>query len=197
MAQIKSKDTKPEALVRKRLFSMGLRYRKNDKRYPGRPDIVLPKHKAIVFVNGCFWHAHESCPHFRMPKSRPEYWEPKLAKNKARDIASASALREDGWKVIYVWECELAPDKVEERLQRLYEEITGASLESAGTKAEESEEAASFAEDGRLNRFAGEKEIGKDEGLTGENEPGEGKKLPEEKQVDDYVELSGEKRFTE
>jgi DNA mismatch endonuclease (patch repair protein) len=135
MAQIKSKDTKPEALVRKRLFSMGLRYRKNDKRYPGRPDIVLPKHKAVVFVNGCFWHAHEGCPHFRMPKSRPEYWEPKLEKNKARDVVNAQTLREEGWKVIYVWECELSADKREERLARLYEEITGAVLEQDGTGA--------------------------------------------------------------
>jgi DNA mismatch endonuclease (patch repair protein) len=115
-------------LVRKSLFSMGLRYRKNDKRYPGRPDIVLPKHKAAIFVNGCFWHAHEGCPHFRMPKSRPEYWEPKLEKNKARDILNAQKLREEGWNVIYVWECELEPDKLEERLERLYEEITGKRL---------------------------------------------------------------------
>jgi DNA mismatch endonuclease (patch repair protein) len=152
MAQIKGKDTKPETMVRKYLFSRGLRYRKNDRRYQGAPDIVLAKHKAAVFVNGCFWHAHEGCKHFRMPKSRQEYWVAKLEKNRARDALNAEALRSGGWKVIYVWECELEKSVAQERLERLYREITGVDgqEEGASDKAASLDEAGSAgsAEDG-------------------------------------------------
>src|SRR4051812_43707792 len=99
MSQIRSKDTKPEELVRKYLFSKGLRYRKNDKRYPGHPDIVLPKYKTAIFVNGCFWHMHEGCCKFVLPKSNTNYWLPKLTRNKQRDIQNVKQLEEEGWQV--------------------------------------------------------------------------------------------------
>ena len=124
MSRIASKDTKPELLVRKYLFSRGLRYRKNDNRYPGKPDIVLPKYHTVVFINSCFWHYHESCPGFVMPKSRIDYWKPKLEKNKQRDAVNTAELQANGWKVIVVWECELKKAIREERLALLYTEIT-------------------------------------------------------------------------
>lgn len=122
MSRIKNKDTKPEEAVRKYLFSRGLRYRKNDKRFPGHPDIVLPKYKTIVFVNGCFWHMHENCSEFVMPKSNIDYWQPKLKRNKLHDEEITAALIDMGWNVITVWECELKK-KNEKRLQQLFTEI--------------------------------------------------------------------------
>lgn len=123
MSRIKSCNTKPEELVLKYLFSRGLRYRKNDRRYPGKPDAVFPKYKTVLFVNGCFWHSHEGCPNFVMPKSRVEYWKPKLMRNKQRDAEHIAALQADGWHVITIWECELKKAVRNERLQRLYEQI--------------------------------------------------------------------------
>ena len=124
MSQIKGKDTKPEILVRKYLFSKGLRFRKNDKRYPGSPDIVLPKYKTIVFVHGCFWHLHEGCKYAKMPKSNVDYWKPKLYRNRERDACNKKELEDMGWTVITVWECELKKDKVEQTLEDLYIKIT-------------------------------------------------------------------------
>lgn len=124
MSRIKSKDTKPEILVRSYLFSRGLRFRKNDKRYPGSPDIVLPKYNTMVFVHGCFWHLHEGCKYARIPKSNVEYWKKKLYRNKERDEHNQKELKEMGWKVITVWECELKKDKVEQTLEDLYAQIT-------------------------------------------------------------------------
>jgi DNA mismatch endonuclease, patch repair protein len=123
MSQIHSKNTKAEEIVRKYLFSKGLRYRKNDKRYPGHPDIVLPKYKTVIFVNGCFWHMHEGCPKFVLPKSNTEYWLPKLTRNKQRDILNIKQLEDQGWRVITIWECELKKEVRHLRLQSLYEEI--------------------------------------------------------------------------
>jgi len=125
MSRIRSGNTKPEELVLKYLFSRGLRYRKNDKRYPGKPDAVFPKYKTVVFVNGCFWHSHEGCPGFVMPKSRLEYWIPKLEGNKRRDAEHIAALEKTGWRVIVVWDCELKKPICKERLEKLYMEITG------------------------------------------------------------------------
>ena len=124
MSQIRNKNTKPEEIVRKYLFSCGLRYRKNDKRLPGHPDIVLPKHKTVVFVNGCFWHVHEGCKYFKGPESNMDFWKNKLTENKRRDVVKIQALKELGWKVIIVWECELKRDKQITRLNKLYLEIT-------------------------------------------------------------------------
>jgi DNA mismatch endonuclease (patch repair protein) len=132
MSRIRSGNTKPEEIVRKYLFSRGLRYRKNDKRYPGKPDIILPKYRIAIFVNGCFWHCHEGCPDFVMPKSRLDYWKPKLEHNRQRDVENISALCGEGWCVIIVWECELKKKVRNERLAQLYEEITSISHANDG-----------------------------------------------------------------
>ena len=124
MSRIKCKDTKPEIIVRSYLFSRGLRFRKNDKRYPGSPDIVLPKYKTIVFVHGCFWHLHEGCKYARIPKSNVDYWEKKLYRNRERDKHNQKELEKMGWNVITVWECELKKDNVEQTLEDLYAQIT-------------------------------------------------------------------------
>ena len=123
MSHIRSKDNKPEELVRKYLFSKGFRYRKNVKALPGCPDIVLPKYKTVVFINGCFWHMHNGCPKFVWPKSNEEYWTKKLLRNKKRDEESKASLEELGWKVIVVWECELKKTVREERLNLLCRQI--------------------------------------------------------------------------
>ena len=124
MSRIRSKDTKPEILVRSYLFSKGLRFRKNDKRYPGSPDVVLPKYKTVVFVHGCFWHLHEGCKYAVMPKSNVDFWKKKLYRNKERDEENQNKLEEMGWNVITVWECELKKDKREQTLEELYVQIT-------------------------------------------------------------------------
>ena len=100
MSRIRSNDTKPEVLVRKRLFAAGFRYRKHDKRYPGTPDIVLPKYRTVIFVHGCFWHMHEGHPCFVMPKSNTDYWIPKLDRNRKRDSENIRKLESMGWNVI-------------------------------------------------------------------------------------------------
>lgn len=105
MSRIKGKNTKPEELVRKYLFSQGFRYRKNDKRLPGTPDIVLPKYKTVVFVNGCFWHEHEGCKYFVWPQNNADFWKAKINANIQRDKKKAEELQNRGWRVIVVWEC--------------------------------------------------------------------------------------------
>lgn len=107
MSRIHGKDTKPEEKVRKYLFSQGFRYRKNDKRLPGKPDIVLPKYKTVIFVNGCFWHKHEGCKYFVWPKTNEDFWRAKILANVSRDQKSMKLLSELGWNVIVIWECEL------------------------------------------------------------------------------------------
>lgn len=124
MSRIRSKDTKPEIIVRSYLFSKGLRFRKNDKRYPGSPDLVLPKYKTIVFVHGCFWHLHEGCKYAVMPKSNVEFWENKLYGNRERDERNQKELEEMGWNVITVWECQLKKGECERTLEELYSQIT-------------------------------------------------------------------------
>lgn len=114
MAAIHSANTKPEIIVRKYLFSRGFRYRLNHKRLPGHPDIVLRKYRTCIFVNGCFWHGHEGCRYFKMPKSNTEFWTAKVARNRERDKRVQSELAGMGWHCITVWECELKP-KVRER----------------------------------------------------------------------------------
>ena len=122
MSRIKGKDTKPEETVRKYLFSQGFRYRKNDKRLPGTPDIVLPKYKTVIFVNGCFWHGHEGCKYFVWPKNNAEFWHKKIRDNILRDQRKVQALDLLGWKVIVVWECKIKSDK-ENALKNLIKEI--------------------------------------------------------------------------
>lgn len=123
MSRIRGKDTKPEMFVRSYLFSRGLHFRKNDRRYPGSPDVVLPKYNAVVFVHGCFWHHHEGCRYATMPKSNVEYWKKKLYGNVERDERNRKELEEMGWKVITVWECQLKKDKRERTLDELYAQI--------------------------------------------------------------------------
>ncbi len=124
MYRIRSTDTKPEKIVREFLFSRRFRYRKNDRRYPGCPDIVLPKYRTVIFINGCFWHCHEGCPDFVIPKSNQDYWVPKLGKNRKRDKENYVALSNDGWNVLIVWECELKKDVRDKRLEQLEQQIT-------------------------------------------------------------------------
>lgn len=116
MSCIKGKNTKPEEIVRKYLFSQGFRYRKNDKRLPGTPDIVLPKYKAVIFVNGCFWHGHEDCRYFVVPKTNTEFWVNKIQTNKQRDSRKINDLRALGWKVVVVWECQLKKNVINDTL---------------------------------------------------------------------------------
>lgn len=107
MSRIKGRDTSIEVKVRKYLFSKGLRFRKNDKRLPGKPDVVLPKYHTVIFVHGCFWHRHPGCKDTTTPKSRTEYWLDKFERNVANDRAHYEALEADGWKVITLWECDI------------------------------------------------------------------------------------------
>jgi len=116
MSKIRSKDTKPEEIVRKYLFLQGFRYRKNDSRYPGKPDIVLPKYKTVIFVNGCFWHKHEGCKYFVWPKNNADFWKKKIESNVARDAKNYQQLESLGWKVLTIWECELKTHCREETL---------------------------------------------------------------------------------
>lgn len=123
MSQIRGKNTKPEELVRKYLFSQGFRYRKNDPRLPGKPDIVLPKYKTVIFVNGCFWHGHEDCRYFVWPKNNAEFWKEKITGNIQRDKNNYQLLAARGWRVIVVWECELKKKTIRETLERLVQVI--------------------------------------------------------------------------
>lgn len=123
MAAIKNRDTKPEEIVRKHLFSLGFRYRKNDPKLAGKPDIVLPKYKTVVFINGCFWHMHVGCKYFVWPKQNAEFWRQKISGNADRDQRNYVALKEAGWRVIVVWECELKQSR-EETLTTLVRDIS-------------------------------------------------------------------------
>jgi DNA mismatch endonuclease, patch repair protein len=123
MSRIKGKDTKPEILVRRFLFSNGFRYRLHDKRLPGKPDLVLLKHKAVVFIHGCYWHGHQGCKYFVVPKTRTEWWLNKIMGNQSRDRGHATALLALGWRVIIVWECELKKDTKDHTLDKLMRDI--------------------------------------------------------------------------
>jgi DNA mismatch endonuclease (patch repair protein) len=119
MASIKSRNTRPEVLVRKFLFAHGYRFRINVKRLPGTPDIVLKKYRTCIFVNGCFWHGHEGCKYYVMPKTNTEFWKAKIERNRARDLDRRIKLRDMGWHVIQIWECQLKPKVREEYLEGL------------------------------------------------------------------------------
>lgn len=123
MSRIRGKDTKPELLVRKFLFGRGLRYRLHDKRLPGKPDIILPKYKTIVFVHGCFWHGHDGCKYYVIPKTRTDWWKEKIERTKTKDQQNIEELESMDWKVLVVYECELKPDRRENTLNSLLEEI--------------------------------------------------------------------------
>jgi len=124
MSKISGKDTKPEILVRKFLFSKGFRYRINDRRYPGRPDIVLPKSKIVIFIHGCFWHGHLGCKASKLPETRKEFWEKKINDTQLRDKRNIETLKKKGWHVIVVWQCEIKNiEKRQKRLESLVTEI--------------------------------------------------------------------------
>ena len=119
MSKIRSKNTKPEMLVRKFLHSKGFRYKLHVKELPGKPDIVLPKYKTVIFVHGCFWHGHSGCKYFVIPKTRTEWWTEKINKNSTNDIASENLLLAGGWKVLNVWECGLKKNTIDSTLSQL------------------------------------------------------------------------------
>jgi len=123
MSQIKGKNTKPEILVRKFLFSKGFRYRLHVKNLPGKPDIVLPKYKTIIFINGCFWHGHENCKYFVIPKTRTEWWLDKINRTKQRESENFLQLSESGWKIVTIFECELKGNKLNKTLIKLLDEL--------------------------------------------------------------------------
>jgi DNA mismatch endonuclease, patch repair protein len=141
MSRIRSTDTKPELAVRTALHSRGFRFRLHRTDLPGKPDIVLPRYRAAVFVHGCFWHQHPGCRLASWPKSRTEYWAPKLGRNVERDAQAARRLQELGWRPIVVWECDTrSPERLGTRIEELESEIlgalrdlTGRNLDSAGS----------------------------------------------------------------
>lgn len=117
MSHIRSKATKPEMAVRRWLWSHGYRYRLNVRSVPGKPDIVMRRYRTAIFVNGCFWHGHEGCPKFVMPKSNTDFWRTKIENNRMRDQKNYDILLQNGWQVMVVWQCNLTKDKLENTMQ--------------------------------------------------------------------------------
>ena len=117
MAAIHSASTKPEVTLRRALWHLGFRYRVNDKRLPGSPDIVLPKYRTVIFVHGCFWHGHKDCKNYTVPKTNTDFWTAKIARNQQRDQDNWRQLEAKGWAVIIVWECELKKDRLQETVE--------------------------------------------------------------------------------
>lgn len=124
MSKIHSKDTKPEIFLRSALFKAGFRFRKNDRRFPGTPDIVLPHYNAVIFINGCFWHGHKNCSLFRLPKTNTEYWKKKIERNAERDKEITRKYLENGFRVGIVWECSITGKKRTQKLAKTTEEIS-------------------------------------------------------------------------
>ena len=132
MSRIKGKDTKPELVVRSILHKMGYRFRLHKKELPGKPDIVLPKYKAVIFVHGCFWHRHKGCKYAYNPKSRVSFWKNKFAETVKRDKQHLKQLKENGWEVFIVWECETKDmDKLKKIINKISQEINGVLLSSS------------------------------------------------------------------
>ena len=119
MSRIKGKDTKPEMLVRRFLHAQGFRYRLHVKNMPGKPDIVLPKYKTVIFIHGCFWHGHRNCKYYVVPKTRTEWWLNKINSNIANDKNAVKILKKEDWKIITVWACSLKPKKIDKTLRQL------------------------------------------------------------------------------
>ena len=131
MSRIRSRNTTPERAVRHALWHKGYRYRLNDKRLPGSPDLVLPKYRAVIFINGCFWHGHRGCTKYVVPKTNEAFWREKIARNIARDELNAQRLDTLAWTVITVWECELSKKNLDATITRIE-----ADLQAAKTKYE-------------------------------------------------------------
>ncbi|HRI21306.1 MAG TPA: DNA mismatch endonuclease Vsr [Panacibacter sp.] len=125
MSCIKSRNTKPEIMVRSFLHRNGFRYKLHDKNLPGKPDIVLPKYKTIIFIHGCFWHGHTNCKYYVVPKTRTEWWLDKINGNIAKDVLAVKALKKEGWKIIIVWECQLKPANQMKTLHQLVRRLKG------------------------------------------------------------------------
>jgi len=125
MSRIKAKDTRPEMTVRRFLHANGFRYRLHNKKLPGKPDIVLPKYKTVIFINGCFWHGHQYCKYFVIPKTRTDWWISKINGNTQNDITKHALLKSEGWRVIILWECMLKPRAQQNTLVNLISELIG------------------------------------------------------------------------
>jgi len=123
MSRIRATNTKPELLVRKFLHAQGFRYKLHDKTIPGKPDLVLPKYKTVIFIHGCFWHGHIDCKYFVVPKTRTDWWLNKINTNRSNDTKAIKALKKEGWKIITIWECDLKPAKVEKKLLTLLRKL--------------------------------------------------------------------------
>ena len=123
MSRIKGANTKPEMKVRKFLFAKGLRYRLHQTKLPGKPDIVFPKYKKVIFVNGCFWHGHQGCNQFKLPITRHEWWKEKIKQTQERDNKNYKLLKKYGWKVFIIWECDLKSKKLEKTMNKIYSSL--------------------------------------------------------------------------
>jgi len=121
MSKIRAKNTKPEILVRKFLYSKGFRYRLNVANLPGRPDIVINKYQIAIFIHGCFWHGHKNCKLFKYPKTNSEFWKAKIKSNRIRDLKNYNKLEHKNWNVIVIWGCELKPLKIDDTLKKTYD----------------------------------------------------------------------------
>ncbi len=139
MSKIKGRDTKPEIMVRKYLFSQGLRFRVNVATLPGKPDVVLPKYHVVIFINGCFWHGHSDCRYATIPKSNTDFWLSKINRNRARDLEVEEQLIAKGWKVIRIWECSLKSKYRQETLSSLLSMIIDTHRDDAPSMAAEPE----------------------------------------------------------
>ena len=137
MSRIKSRNTKPEILVRKYLFSKGFRYRLHSLNLPGKPDIVLSRYKIVIFVNGCFWHGHEDCKNYVVPKTRTEWWLNKINRNKQLDVENVQKLKAEGWNVISIFECELKKNIVDKTLNNLFQNLHNQKNNLQNSKADE------------------------------------------------------------
>jgi len=137
MSMIKGKDTKPEMLVRRFLFGNGFRYRVNLRGLPGKPDIVLRKYGVVIFINGCFWHGHENCKYFKIPKTRSDWWQNKIERNIKRDAKVRDELRQIGWRTMVIWECQLKPKVRDNTLKELAYLLDLAYLEKLQKKIKE------------------------------------------------------------
>lgn len=131
MSHIRSKDTKPEKLIRSALFRAGFRYRICDKRYPGKPDLVFPRYYAVIFINGCFFHAHEGCKYFRVPESNSTFWKAKFTRNRERDAQVIQKYRDDCWRVCVVWECAIRGRNSKQKIENVTGQIVEWLEESA------------------------------------------------------------------
>lgn len=123
MSHIRSRDTNPEVVVRRELFRRGFRFRKNMRSLPGTPDIVLPKYRTVIFVNGCFWHGHKGCRLYSIPKTNVKFWTDKIERNRERDLVNIQRLETLGWNIVTVWECQLGKAELIGTMQKIEAEI--------------------------------------------------------------------------